>query len=55
MKERKISMEKLGDMLNYSKMGIHHYCVGDRIPKVDTAIQIARILGVKVEDIWEVE
>jgi DNA-binding XRE family transcriptional regulator len=54
MNEKGISTRYIAEQLNYTYMAIHHYETGRTIPNVCVAIKIANVLGVGVEEIWEV-
>lgn len=45
---------ELARKVNVEPTTIHHYVHGKREPNIEMALRIAKALGVKVEDIWEV-
>lgn len=45
---------ELARKINVKYTTVNYYVNGHRMPSVETALRIAKALGVKVEDIWEV-
>lgn len=52
MERRKLTEEGLETLTGISQANINRIKNGKRIPKVDTALRIARALKVPVERIW---
>lgn len=49
-----ITQNELSRKLYVKPQTVNHYVHGERMPTVEMALKIAKVLGVKVEDIWEV-
>ena len=49
-----ITQRELAEKVFVKPQTISHYVRGHRTPTVEMALRIAKTLGVKVEDIWEV-
>jgi DNA-binding XRE family transcriptional regulator len=41
------------DLLGVHRSTLHHWVNGDVIPELAVALKVAKTLGVKVEDIWQ--
>lgn len=50
-KARHMSGKMLARLTGLSLMSIYRYETGERVPKLDDAVKIARALGVRVEDL----
>jgi putative transcriptional regulator len=51
--DKELRAQELARMLGVSDGEVSRWASGRRAPSLERAIQIARVLGVKVEDIWE--
>ena len=49
-----VHQNEIARQINVKASTMHHYVKGLRMPSVEMALKIAKALGVKVEDIWEV-
>ena len=47
-----LKQSELASLAGVERQSINMYERGDTLPRVDSALAIAAILGVKVEDIW---
>ena len=52
LEKNNITEKELAKRINITEASVSRYITGDRIPKVSTAIQIARILNCSVEDLY---
>ena len=50
-----MTQNELARKLYVKPQTISHYVRGHRMPTIEMALKIAKALGVKVEDIWEVQ
>ena len=49
-----VHQNEIARQINVTASTMHHYVKGLRMPSVEMALKIAKALGVKVEDNWEV-
>ena len=47
-----VTQNELANRIYASPQTVNYYVNGHRMPSVETALRIAKALGVKVEDIW---
>ena len=52
LKENNMSQREFAEKLETTEVSISRYINGDRLPKISTCIQMAKILGCKVEDLY---
>lgn len=48
-----VTQQELSRRIYASPQVVNYYVNGHRMPSVETALRIAKALGVKVEDIWQ--
>ena len=46
--EKKMTQQELGDILNVTKVSIHCYETGKRVPTIDTIVDLSNIFGVDI-------
>ena len=51
--QRGLSRQKIADLKNVSRQTVYRWEHGERVPELLTLIKLARILGVRVEDLIE--
>lgn len=53
--ERGLTQQQLADRLGWSLRKLTSYERGERVPSVVDALQIAKSLNAKIEDLWRIE
>lgn len=55
LQQQTMTQKEFSELMHLPESSISRYASQERIPKVTTAVRMAHVLGVQVEDLFDVE
>ena len=54
LNKKEMTQRELADAIGTTEVSISRYVTGERIPKVTMCIQMAKVIGCRVEELYEI-